>query len=1414
MEVRLTLVTDGREVDVVVAGPPGTTLGELPGVSGATFWAGDVRLGPGHVVGVAPLLDGARVWLDGPGPPHEPIGPRQLRVVGGPDAGGIFTLRGGQTVIGRGAAGRRGIALADADVSRVQAVIDVRPDGVWVRDAVSTNGTSLDGEDVGADPVLMRPGAMLRCGESLLLHTAPTDPPAAVRPDGEGGVGLHRPPRLRPRRPPVEIVFPEPPPDRQRLRFPWILVLAPLLIGGLMWLVTDGTSSYLLIMLLSPLMFGANAISDRLTGRREHRRATAAHVAAIERTERDRDVALAEETAQRRSDCPDPASLLLTVLGPGARLWERRRSDDDALVLRLGMADLPARLTVRVPPSSEDIRLTVRAVPVAVPLRQVGVLGIAGHARRWLTWWLVAQLAALHPPRDLRLCLLTEDDSDAWSWFRWLPHTGTLVAVGTAQIAARVRELSALLDGRSDSEPDIVLVCDGADRLRAMPGFARLLGDGPATGIYSLCLATRATQLPEECGATAVLTGRSSADLRVTVRGEEPRDNVVADLVRGTWIDRLARGLAPIRDITPRAGGSLPTQVHLRDLVPGLGGAAVGRCCDPAAAAIAGGWRAVPRSTSAVLGVGADGTVSADLRADGPHVLVAGTTGSGKSELLQTLITGLALANRPDELTFVLVDYKGGAAFADCARLPHTVGMVTDLDPRLTSRALDSLAAELRRRERKLAAAGAKDIDAYQASAAGSGALARLVIVIDEFASLVAELPDFVAGLVDVARRGRSLGIHLVLATQRPAGVVSAEIRANTALRICLRVADAAESLDVIDSPAAARISQRLPGRAHVRLADGGITAVQAARVGGPARRDEPLSVAPVPWRDVGAQAPKAATDSGVTDLAELVDSITDAAGLIGVSAPRSPWLPPLPGLVTTADLPDPTSSRQQDVDGPPGAGFRIPLGLHDLPAEQRRDVYALDLAAGRHLLLAGSARTGRTSALRTIGAGIGTHVMPDVHLYALDSGGGLASLAALPHCGAVVPRDDTARGERLLHRLDAELARRRDVLAQSGFGSIAEQRAAVPPGERLPWLVLVVDSWEGFVHAHEGIDHGRAVDDLVRLLRDGPAAGLTAVVTGDRALLTARIATLIPDRLILRFPDPDSYGIAGIPPREVPAHLPPGRALVAGTESMTEVQLALLDSDPAGPAQIAALDQIVANARGVEAKTLLGGASGQRPFRLRPLPARVTLAGLASPPGSLLLGIGGDEAEPVALDLTRDGPGVLVAGPPGSGRSTALHTAAIRHVLDGGTVAVVASRRSPVSVLTGAPGVLGTFGSDDGDRLLSALAMSAGPVLVVADDADDLLDSGAERALSRILASGRHPVLVAGTTATLLTLYRGCTVDVRKSRCGVLLCPSGPHDGELFGVRVSRGQEFRPGRGVFVRRGASIPIQVAIADG
>jgi S-DNA-T family DNA segregation ATPase FtsK/SpoIIIE len=1195
---------------------------------------------------------------------------------------------------------------------------------------------------------------------------------------------------------------------------------------------------------------GASAWSDKRSGRKRHGAAMREYEEARRKHSDDLERLRAADDLERREASPDPATLLLVATGPRRRLWERRAGDHDVLQLRVGTTDLPADIELardRGGRGDEEPPVPPRArhVPVPLDLEALGVIGVAGDraAARGLARWLVAQAAILHSPRDLQVVVLAPElaTSEDWEWVHWLPHArpgdgqDCVALIGTDaetisrrvgelvdQISARAAEHDSFQAGRGAADhPRVLVVLDGARALRRVPGMPQVLGEGPRLGVHAICVDDDERLLPEECRTVATWLWDDPARLRLRGGGLDPIGTILGDQVSTAWCERVARALAPIRDLGRDAGGTLPDSARLLDLLampdpePGL----IERC-----------WAEAGRTTEAVIGYASDGPFRLDLRRDGPHALVAGTTGAGKSELLQTLIASLAVANRPDAMTFVLIDYKGGSAFKDCARLPHTVGMVSDLDGHLTQRALASLSAELKRREELLLHAGAKDIEDYwdeRRRQPGLEPLPRLVLIIDEFASLVAELPDFVTGLVGIAQRGRSLGVHLVLATQRPAGVVSADIRANTNLRIALRVTDASESSDVIDAPDAAGIAKSTPGRCYVRSGASSLTAVQAARVGG---RRPGASVAAAPmvarvgWGDLGRPAPRPASiggdDDASTDLSELVGAIREAARRLGMAAQRSPWLAPIGEVVAIRDLPP--------VELAGGGGREVAplgIGLVDVPAEQRRRALALDLVDGGHLLVAGSPRTGRSTVLRTVAGAIAAGTSPaDVHLYGVDCGASaLLPLVGLPHCGAIVGRDQPERVDRLLGRLLAEVSRRQQLFAEQGASSLAEQRAAAPEGARLPWMVLLLDRWEGFSAAFESYDLGRLIETMLRLLREGPAVGLRAVVSSDASGFVGQISTVFEERLLLRFADPDDWGRAGVPSRDVPRTLPPGRALLPTSAGLLEAQVALLDPDPSGPAQVAALQAIGRAA----AERYRDVPRSMRPLRVDALPPRVTAAEALRldpelvPPSPLwaLIGAGGDALGPVGVDLLQTSPGFVIAGPPRSGRSTVLETMTRSLVGRGVPVALVTPRRSPLRALATLEGVLGVLGVESEDvGLLDKLLDGLDRHVVLVDDAELLLDTSMGERLEGLVRAARdadQAVVAAGTTDDLGSQYRGFVVDVRRSRSGLLVSPQSPGDGDLLGVRLPRNMVAGPpGRGLLVLNGTVTPVQAALPDG
>ncbi|MEV6151114.1 FtsK/SpoIIIE domain-containing protein [Nonomuraea sp. NPDC052129] len=1395
------------------------------GRAGAVLWRNGRPLDPRALAG-AVLRDGDKVTLDAHLARatiiEEPGGVAEVRVVGGPAAGAVHRLGLGVHVIGSDP--MCAITVADPSLAPEAAILRVTPDAItveparhrapqqaqrlklkgrWADEVAELTARVAEREAAEAEPVHYEPPelaaqtlteatdwaehTLLTCGSSVFTLTAIEPQDAHLAPLPEGGVAYNRPPRLR--RPEPERTFERPlePSRAEGMRLQLLAALLPAVMGVTLAYVMR-QPYYLLIALMTPLIMIGQWWSDRRHGKKQHRKAAKKYKERLEAYELAVEQARAEDELIRRSDAPDPAQVLLTATGPRRRLWERRIHDPDALRLRVGLADLPANLELSEEKGGAISPPVCRSVPVALAMRRLGVAGVTGprDTATGLAGWLIGQSATLHSPRDLAIVVLSAhaDGERRWGWVRWLPHCAprggedcvALVGTDPESAAHRVAELAALIDERQntaipelgkiptgwddlggpetpaltsyDVRPyDVLVVLDGAQVLRGLPGMPQILRQGPRSGVFTLAIDDDQRLLPEECATVAACA--ADGQVRLLGGGLEVIGPVLADLVSPSWCDRVARALGPIRDVSrDDPAGHLPEAVRLLDLL---------RLPAPSGHDLATRWHG-HGSTKAVIGIGPDGPFSVDLRVDGPHGLIAGTTGAGKSELLQTLICSLAVANRPDQLTFVLVDYKGGAAFKECVRLPHTVGMVSDLDGHLTQRALDSLAAEIRRRERLLLAAGAKDIDDYTGEP-----LPRLVLIIDEFAALVAELPDFVNGLVDIARRGRSLGIHLILATQRPAGVVTADIQANTSLRIALRVTEPAESSDVIDLPDAAHISKSTPGRCYVKSGVGAAAAVQTARVGGrspvasASLRADPtgagatlgpgamlgpgstlgpgrvagagggltgggslagaggpagglagaggqLRVVDVDWRSLGRALPplpEPPEGSTITDLTVLADALIEAARLTGVPEQPSPWLEPLPPAVTldevtasltTGPLKKSTGSGTFAEVGP------LAFGVIDRPWAQDRRPLALDLAQGGHLLIAGAARSGRSTALRTIAGAIAAQASPaDVHLHAIDCGSGaLLPLMAMPHCGAVVTRDQLDRVERLLSRLRAEVGRRQQLLAEAGHASLAEYRQA---GHRLPWLVLMVDRWEGYVAAFEGYDYGRLTEALLQLLREGPAVGLRAVVTGDRSCLLGQVSTVFDDRLLLRLADPADYGLAGLPMKGLPASMPAGRALSIGEHGIIESQIALLTHDPSGPAQVAALQSLARAAAPL--RSVPTYASTASPGRATPQPsatASTTSAtnlheALVGAPDGASRGMSGSASSPHG-DLPDGVPSSLSGGATGNAGASA------------GNVAGGASGDAPSGTSGGTSG--GTPGDTSGDNIPGGMASGA----------------------------------------------------------------------------------------------------------
>jgi S-DNA-T family DNA segregation ATPase FtsK/SpoIIIE len=1040
-------------------------------------------------------------------------------------------------------------------------------------------------------------GAALHLGRGVLVvGPAPVEASAALGPNA----GLSRPPRPSPA---VTPALPPPPEPLPPAPSPPPLPVAPLVASaatGLVLAVATGHALVALAGLVAAAVAVAVAAVSRLRVRRRRRQEQRAWERASAAVRAARLALAVDEGRRRRLEEPGLPEALRRAAERSSRLWERRPDHADAFVVVVGVGegDLDGEPLADVP------------LPVALgPGQALGLVG-GGERARAVARSIVVQLAAWHGPADLALAVVT-DEPDAWAWLGALPHAadhlgGPPLVRSPGDLPAEARHRVTVLDG-------------DAVALRV-----------PDPGGAVVALVGRAAALPSRC--TVVL------DLDAATLDGRPL--VPTGCLAGTAA-AAAAALSGLRDPELPRGGALAAEVDLADL------------CGPFDAAVVRVRWANGGRGRAPVGAGADGPLVLDLDADGPHALVAGTTGSGKSELLRTLVAGLALHDSPDDLVFLLVDYKGGAAFDALAGLPHVVGVVTDLDGPLADRVVRSLGAEVRRREVLLREAGAPDRVTYRAR---GGVLPRLVVVVDELATLVAEVPGFVPALVGLAQRGRSLGLHLVLATQRPAGAVNDDVRANTALRIALRTLDRGDALDVVGDAAAAGLPRDRPGRALVRRGADDLVAVQTARVGDPA-----AVVAAV--REAAADHPP----------------------------PRRPWLDPLPAVLSPAGLPD-------------GAA-----GLLDDPDEQAQP--PLRWPSRGHLLVVGPAGSGTTTALRTVASGV-LRAVTDHHVYAV---GPFDEILGLPRVGAVIGPSDRARQARLWAWL------RREV----------DRRAGGAPG---PAVVVLVDGLDARRAAFDDAAGLAVIDDVAFVLAEGPSAGV-------RVVASARRSSALPSAWHAAFAE---EWVLTDPSR-------PGRALAGGRVA----QLAL------PPTPVAA------------------GWPSVAPTPVDVLPDLVEAAPpwREGPVTVVPVGVADDDLGPALLRV-RPGDQLLVAGPPGSGRSTAL-------ALLGAQL-----RRAgwPVRRLHDEPG----------------------PAVVLVDDAERVADAD----VAPWLAAPGAVVVAAARTDVLRGAYGHWTQALRRRRHGLVLVP-GPDDGDVFGTVLPRRPFTRwvPGRAELVDGGPPRLVQLAGAD-
>ncbi len=1356
---------------------------------------GDERL---ETVG---LVEGARVGPLGPAGSerHECDNTARswLGVVGGPDTGVLFRAGAHGTIwIGRGL--QNNLKIDNSSVSLTHAAVQYRQDGITVTDLDSMNGTFVDGAP--AQPTLpVDATSHVQVGSSeVVFRTIDTDDqPLGTSPshaDDAGRILFNRSPRGPVPAIPEPVHIPEQLPERKNPTLAVASILVPLVMAAVM-VVAFGSLRFALFALLSPLMALGNYLSGRRTVKKERTGDAKTRREALHRITSDLDAAEKAERARRRAFGPDILELRRRVELPSSRLWERRLTSADALTFRLGMGTVswsPAGSAFSEVDSKTDTeviemlaaRSSLEHVEVLANLSDgpVGLIGndadVMSAARSCLL-----QLGTHHGPADINVAVLTSEERlSEWEWAQWLPHLtqpngGVRILTG-ASIAEFADALLGELtkDEHSSRQPILnqamVLVVDDLESLHKKSSAVReLLGRG-AQNVFGVVLAPVADRLPATVATVVTIDSVDGEFERTMPLHPSVRDAGILDRVTATAAFDIARSMARFDDPeVNHVGGALPVSVAPEEFFDA-------DLFTPEAdlASIRRRWllNKTEQRLHAPIGVSGSGVFSLDLIHDGPHALVAGTTGAGKSEFLRTLVLGLAVNHGPDDLVFVLIDYKGGSAFDRCAALPHVVGLVTDLDEHLAERALQSLEAELHHRERLLREAEASDIFEYRSAGSPQGQLPRLVVVIDEFATMRTELPDFVNSLVGIAQRGRSLGVHLILATQRPSGAVDGNIRANTNLRVALRVQTPNDSTDVIDDAGASVIDRAHLGRCLIRRGEGDLVSVQTGYVSGVRSGDgPPLRIGVAPTNGSPPCFPALETHQDETYLEHIVELCADAAA--DFTPARRPWLEPLPAVVANPD---------ELVDLGPGDDAHVVIAVADDPANQRRVTRGWNFDDG-HLGVIGSAGSGVTTTIRSVVTSLGAADDDrPVWVYAVDHGaGGLDGIDEFDHVADVISGSDDARQARLLSFLSTTLDDRRN----DGAGASGE----------LPLVIVAIDGAGAFAEVN-GIENGTATGDLMaRIVRDGPSVGIFLVVGAKSIAEVPRVIRgSLHQKVVLEQSDVRSYVDMGLKTKNLPAFVP-GRALF-GAEAMV--------------GQVMDWEQAARDGwfKVLSASVPPSIESLASEVQLSELPAAETGADLIVPFGLT------DKTRMPARLVLRAGEHCLIAGPSRSGRTTTLQVLAsqIRNA-DPDVVLVGIAQGSAPALFEGGAGDRNDFDArgsvEDLEHLFGAVAESGRRWVILVDDADRIdLDGGALFELARS-APASLSIVAAVRSSTARQSYGHWTRFIRASANGILLEPDPVADGELLGVRLPR-ERLDPvaGRGYVVSAGNAEVVQVA----
>lgn len=892
---------------------------------------------------------------------------------------------------------------------------------------------------------------------------------------------------------------------------------------------------------------------------------------------------------QRRivsAENPSPDLCMKTVQDLRRSLWERMPSDSDFLMVRLGIGKQPLCVEVKSRADMDGFRMDddeleqlsgqiieetryVDRMPVCVSLKDHQTIGIIGSKEK--TFYqlrsMLVELTTQHCYKDVRLvCIFDESSRGRWGILRWLPHiwdeTGQARYIAfddkrrhtVCELLAdliRRRRMDAQENNKKKEQlvlPYYIVVVQKRELLLQESVYEDLISNNKALGMSTVFLAEAMYDLPQTCQYLVDLTDRPCAyerekfDERSYFSQDEP--------VHQAQLEAFSRRMAAIELEDKKESAALPSaltflQGYKVEMVEEL--------------QIQKRWEESEpyRTLAAPIGMMEGGKefsldIQSGEQSHGPHGLLAGTTGSGKSELLQTWILSMAVNYHPYDVNFVIIDYKGGGMSDLMEPLPHVVGKITNID-RNISRSLVSLKSELKRRQELFAKCGVNNINKYQKAYQDGEAkerLPHLIIVTDEFAEMKKEEPEFMTELNSVATVGRSLGIHMLLATQKPAGVVTDQINSNSRFRICMKVQDVADSREMLKRSDAARITQA--GRAYIRVGEDEMfhlfqsfysAAEYTGSKSGGMKLENQVRIVGVTGNRINLMKKHKNRDiSDLDELTAVIQHINQVCEAQGIQKMPGPWLPELTKWLTFTDLDLP--DRFDGTEWPKrSAGLSVPIGKYDVPALQRQGIQYLDFMSVGHYGVFGAPSTGKTTLLKTVIMALGVYYTPkDIDITVIDAGNwSLSEFADMPHVHEVILNQEEEKIGKFIQRMKKEMEVRKRAFLNHAVSSLTAYWETV--SKELPAMMIVIDHIEPLFEQYMELE-----ELLTDIAASGAGYGIYLIFTANSSLgIRYKFIQLIKGAITLQMSDKGDYAslvgpIAGISLPNVP-----GRALMKG---------------------------------------------------------------------------------------------------------------------------------------------------------------------------------------------------------------------------------------------------------------------------